>query len=317
MKELQLPTSRCNEIREQLECFANASFNFEERIMKYQRYLSPNSPNKLLEKILKDAKTKDIEFQELETKILDLEQVITDYLAKDQKIWESFDVRENIRAWVSYIKDIPQLMDLLLMFNERNKSPYKYNPEDNKNKKKALKASKIIGDNDIFTVGQFSPIDLASGKLNPYSVNPNLELGNKTRLWSKDFEGLNLEDIYVRYISSAKSFPSAFIATYLFMTVCSDLGKRREFYKKKDELEAEVNTVSNLLERSKREIKFNVKEKEKLQEDYKNLEMENSELQRTNVKLNRLTHGKLQKKNTTNPSAKNTTTNFSAKGNNN
>lgn len=34
MKELQLPTSRCNEIKEQLECFANASFNFEERIMK-------------------------------------------------------------------------------------------------------------------------------------------------------------------------------------------------------------------------------------------------------------------------------------------
>lgn len=34
MKELQLPTSRCNEIKEQLECFANASFNFEERVMK-------------------------------------------------------------------------------------------------------------------------------------------------------------------------------------------------------------------------------------------------------------------------------------------
>lgn len=34
MKELQLPTSRCNEIKEQLECFANASFIFEERIMK-------------------------------------------------------------------------------------------------------------------------------------------------------------------------------------------------------------------------------------------------------------------------------------------
>ncbi|MCQ2592682.1 MAG: plasmid encoded RepA protein [Treponema sp.] len=34
MKELQLPTSRCNEIKEQLECFANASFNFEERVQK-------------------------------------------------------------------------------------------------------------------------------------------------------------------------------------------------------------------------------------------------------------------------------------------
>lgn len=34
MKELQLPTSRCNEIKEQLECFANASFTFEERVMK-------------------------------------------------------------------------------------------------------------------------------------------------------------------------------------------------------------------------------------------------------------------------------------------
>ena len=34
MKELQLPTSRCNNIKEQLECFANASFIFEERIMK-------------------------------------------------------------------------------------------------------------------------------------------------------------------------------------------------------------------------------------------------------------------------------------------
>ena len=32
MKELQLPTSRCNNIKEQLECFANASFIFEERL---------------------------------------------------------------------------------------------------------------------------------------------------------------------------------------------------------------------------------------------------------------------------------------------
>ena len=34
MKELQLPTSRCNAIKEQLECFANASFVFEERRIK-------------------------------------------------------------------------------------------------------------------------------------------------------------------------------------------------------------------------------------------------------------------------------------------
>lgn len=34
MKELQLPTSRCNNIKEQLECFANASFIFEERVEK-------------------------------------------------------------------------------------------------------------------------------------------------------------------------------------------------------------------------------------------------------------------------------------------
>lgn len=34
MRELQLPTSRCNSIKEQLECFANASFVFEERKVK-------------------------------------------------------------------------------------------------------------------------------------------------------------------------------------------------------------------------------------------------------------------------------------------
>ena len=34
MKELQLPNSRCKEIKEQLDCFANASFIFEERRMK-------------------------------------------------------------------------------------------------------------------------------------------------------------------------------------------------------------------------------------------------------------------------------------------
>jgi len=34
MKELQLPNSRCKEIKEQLECFANASFIFEEKVMK-------------------------------------------------------------------------------------------------------------------------------------------------------------------------------------------------------------------------------------------------------------------------------------------
>ncbi len=34
MKELQIPNSRCKEIKEQLECFANASFIYEEKIMK-------------------------------------------------------------------------------------------------------------------------------------------------------------------------------------------------------------------------------------------------------------------------------------------
>ncbi|MCQ2819468.1 MAG: hypothetical protein MJ252_19570 [archaeon] len=82
-------------------------------------------------------------------------------------------------------------------------------------------------------------------------------------------------------------------------------GDQERLLKNKDELEAEINTLTNLLERSKKEIKFNIKEKNKLQEDYKNLENENSDLKRSNTKLNRLTHGKLKKATTFGNSAAN------------
>lgn len=95
MKELQLPTSRCNEIKSQLEYFSNASFIFEERIEKVTQTslfkdLLDESSN--LGEIVKATKVstgtipfiKKMQYIELENRTGDKESVAFSILLTDE-----------------------------------------------------------------------------------------------------------------------------------------------------------------------------------------------------------------------------------------
>ncbi|MCQ2816921.1 MAG: hypothetical protein MJ252_06625 [archaeon] len=250
-----------------------------QRISKYSRGILNIGRPSAQEKSLKEAKTNETEFIELENKILDLEEIITEYLAKDQKAWESFEIRENIKGWVSCIKNVEQLMKLLLMFNERNKNPYK-DTQDSKYYKKNKNPKK--------EENNFSPIDLGTGQLDPFAINPSLTMANKTRLWSKDFENINLEDIFIRYTENVKTFPSAFISTYLFASVCLDLGKRRDIYKKKNEEEG--NPV-DLIEIDNDDGKDSIEEDNDEDEDYEEENNYHKKLRSSTLVGNKKTNG--------------------------
>ena len=66
-------------------------------------------------------------------------------------------------------------------------------------------------------------------------VNKDLQLGNKIRLWSKEFESYNLEDIYLEYLNSVNSFPMLHICIDIFEIILNDLSKRREYFKKRND----------------------------------------------------------------------------------
>lgn len=168
-------------------------------------------------------KTEDNTFQEFVENLLTLEEKVTEYLFQDEKEWESHDVRQNWKAWLTYIDDISEYSKCLIMFNNKFRNPYKIN--DFLGGK-----SKIINDEEetyqsyIFT---------EDNKLAPNKVNPHRTIAPKSKLWSKELEGM--EDIYVDYVANGvKSMPGLFLAYYIFDAVFNDLVRRREIYKKKD-----------------------------------------------------------------------------------
>ena len=53
------------------------------------------------------------DYQIIAEQLLSLEESITEYLSNDKKEWESFEIRNNIKAWLSRINSIPQYINLL------------------------------------------------------------------------------------------------------------------------------------------------------------------------------------------------------------
>lgn len=236
--------SNSNHIQDSLlSIFANQSLKYN------NTYHKEDQSSFALKYYLSNDKFEDTkDYQIISEQLLSLEESITEYLSNDKKEWESFEIRNNIKAWLSCINSIPQYINLLLLFNERNKSPYKSNAFQQNNH--------IITDDDEITI-QYSPIDI-NGTLNPYLTNPNEILANKTKLWSRDFENYSLEDLFVQYLHEVTSFQMILFGIFIFTAVCIDLGKRRDYYKKKnEELIEEATKVDN------HKVNSNTKECEK------------------------------------------------------
>ena len=210
--------------------------NFNNKVLKYINYSNPlrnieNNKNKLIQININ-------QYDLIYDRLYKLEENITNYLTNDNKEWESFEIRDNIKTWISCINNINEYVNLLKMFNERVKSPYKINSN-------LLKVTnkKIIDDENI--QNEDSPIDI-NGHLYYMKINKNLELGNKAKLWSKEFESYSLENIYLQYLEKVNNFPMLHFSIDIFEVILYDLNKRRDFYKKKnEELLVDINQNKN------------------------------------------------------------------------
>ena len=138
------------------------------------------------------------------------------------------------------------------MFNERVKSPYKINSNLIK-----VPNKKIIDDENI--QNEDSPIDI-NGHLDYMKINKNLELGNKAKLWSKEFESYSLETIYLQYLDEVKNFPMLHFSIDIFEVILNDLNKRRDFYKKRNE-ELLIDMNQNKIEKKEEDNDIRKKKK--------------------------------------------------------
>ena len=230
---------------------------FNKQVLKYENFKNPLryiKSNKTA-KITKDTKQFDLICE----KIHDIEENVTNYLSRDDKQWESFINRSNIKAWLTYIDNIKQYSNFLVFLNERVKNPYKIENSGennilgiNKNNKKIIDDDEIENEKNENNIT--NPID-NNGNLNIDFVNNSLQLANKIRLWSKEFEAYSLEQIYINYVKdNSISFPVLNICIDMFDLLINDLNKRREFYKKRNE--DLLNDAKN--SDNKREIKIHV-----------------------------------------------------------
>lgn len=158
-------------------------------------------------------------FDDVIKSLLNLEEKISDYLFKDEKEWESFDIRQGWKAWLAYIKKIPEYAKSLLLFNEKFKNPYKINEVK----------SKIIDDD--FEYGHASIIN-SDGTLDINKTNPNRVIAPRAKLWSRDLE--EYEQYFVDYVNNILSHSSLMLGIYMFHGVLNDLIRRRDYYKRKE-----------------------------------------------------------------------------------
>lgn len=153
--------------------------------------------------------------------LLALEEKITDYLYQDNKEWESFDVRQDWKAWVSYIKKTPEYAKCLLLFNEKFKYPYKIHD----------KPCLIIDDDDYMS-SRHSVIN-DQGCLDPFRMDPKRQATQRAKLWSTYLEELGMENVFVEYVNNILTISALILSIHSFEGVFNDLTKRREISKKK------------------------------------------------------------------------------------
>ena len=262
---------------------------FNKNILTYTNLLNPLRNVNKKQKNNNDNNNKEkISYLKIAIeKILDLEKDITLYLTSDKKEWESFNVRQYLLKWIENIDDIDQLVNVLTMFNERIKQPYKIDENENKIKKtnfnQNTKNKNIIDDDEeIICVNENKnnnnldlslynlkkeDIPIEDDNLDPYKTNKNLEFSGKIRFWNKEYESYYIENIYKDYLNEVYNFPMLYVSIYIFEIILADLYKRRDFYRKKNEdLLAEAENKKNVNVK----IKYDEIEKMIIENDNKN-----------------------------------------------
>ena len=235
---------------------------FNNNVLKYENIKNPLSYQKNSK--ISTITTKTNQFEIIYDKLCNIESIITNYLSHDGKQWESFINRSNIIAWITCANNIKQYVNFLLFLNDRVKNPYKIEEGNltsigikNKPNKKIIEDD-IESNNISIENNANENIDNIidnEGKLVINYVNKELQFGNKIRLWSKEFESYNLEDIYLEYLNSVNSIPMLHICIDMFEIVLNDLSKRREYFKKRnDDFVYDNKIVGNNSNEKKKEL---------------------------------------------------------------
>ena len=235
---------------------------FNNNVLKYENIKNPLRYQKNSK--ISTITTKTNQFEIIYDKLCNIESIITNYLSHDGKQWESFINRSNIIAWITCANNIKQYVNFLLFLNDRVKNPYKIEEGNltsigikNKPNKKIIEDD-VESNNISIENNANENIDNIidnEGKLVINYVNKELQFGNKIRLWSKEFESYNLEDIYLEYLNSVNSIPMLHICIDMFEIVLNDLSKRREYFKKRnDDFVYDNKIVGNNSNEKKKEL---------------------------------------------------------------
>ena len=235
---------------------------FNNNVLKYENIKNPLRYQKNSK--ISTITTKTNQFEIIYDKLCNIESIITNYLSHDGKQWESFINRSNIIAWITCANNIKQYVNFLLFLNDRVKNPYKIEEGNltsigikNKPNKKIIEDD-IESNNISIENNANENIDNIidnEGKLVINYVNKELQFGNKIRLWSKEFESYNLEDIYLEYLNSVNSIPMLHICIDMFEIVLNDLSKRREYFKKRnDDFVYDNKIIGNNSNEKKKEL---------------------------------------------------------------
>ena len=203
--------------KEEGDNYLKTALEWRNKILeKSNKLIKSNSMNK---NSILDTDSRD-SFDDVIKSLLNTEEKISDYHFKDEKEWESFDIRQGWKAWLAYIKKIPEYAKSLLLFNEKFKNPYKINEVKSK-----------IMDDDDFEYGHASIIN-SDGTLDIYKTNPNRVIAPRAKLWSRDFEVY--EEYFLDYVNNILSHSSLMLGIYMFHGVLNDLIRRRNYYKRKE-----------------------------------------------------------------------------------
>ena len=235
---------------------------FKNNVLKYENIKNPLRYQKNTKISTITIKTNQYEI--IYDKLCNIESIITNYLSHDGKQWESFINRSNIIAWITCANNIKQYVNFLLFLNDRVKNPYKMDEGNlptigikNKPNKKIIEDDNESNNISIDNNANENVDNLIDneGKIVINYINKDLQFGNKIRLWSKEFESYNLEDIYLEYLNSVNSIPMLHICIDMFEIVLNDLSKRREYFKKRnDDFVYDNKVVGNNSNEKKKEL---------------------------------------------------------------
>ena len=235
---------------------------FKNNVLKYENIKNPLRYQKNTK--ISTITTKTNQYEIIYDKLCNIESIITNYLSHDGKQWESFINRSNIIAWITCTNNIKQYVNFLLFLNDRVKNPYKMDEGNlptigikNKPNKKIIEDDNESNNISIDNNANENVDNLIDneGKIVINYINKDLQFGNKIRLWSKEFESYNLEDIYLEYLNSVNSIPMLHICIDMFEIVLNDLSKRREYFKKRnDDFVYDNKVVGNNSNEKKKEL---------------------------------------------------------------